>query len=77
MRGFINLIGANKRMSEQPKKKKKDNHNIGQTYVRISPQLKNQVNIIAAKEEWNFNQAVTEALKILVREKSKKSAISE
>lgn len=42
---------------------------VSPTSVRIPPDLKKQLEEIAASEHWTFNQSVVEAIKLLVKEK--------
>ena len=39
------------------------------TSVRLPPDLKKQLEAIAEKEHWSFNQSIIEAVKFLVKEK--------
>ena len=41
---------------------------IQPTSVRIPPELKIQLEAIAKKEHWNFNQSIVEAIKLLVKQ---------
>lgn len=41
-----------------------------QTYVRLPEHLKEQLKVIAKNEGWTMNQAMIEAVKLLVKQKS-------